>query len=127
MVEHQDDEVGCQLLFFGTAPRCLALCRAMLSERRTGATLGHIHHLKDLLNTGTATRGAQKFPRAASCRMSLSSVRSETALRRRLFSCSSSFSRLICSVLSPPYSWRHLISNLADPDLTDRVGNLLAL
>src|SRR5262249_36632057 len=48
-----------------------------------------------------------KFPRAASCRMSLSSVRSETALRSRLFSSSRSFRRFTCSVFSPPNSWRH--------------------
>src|SRR5262249_14483352 len=37
-------------------------------------------------------------PRAASCRMSLSNVKSETALRSRLFSSSRSFSRFTCSV-----------------------------
>src|SRR5262249_62276845 len=36
-------------------------------------------------------------PRAASCRMSLSNVKSETALRSRLFSSSRSFSRFTCS------------------------------
>src|SRR5262245_23182657 len=39
--------------------------------------------------------------------MSLSSVRSETALRSRLFSSSRSFRRFTCSVFSPPNSWRH--------------------
>src|SRR5215510_13554941 len=39
--------------------------------------------------------------------MSLSSVKSETALRSRLFSSSSSFRRFTCSVFSPPNSWRH--------------------
>jgi hypothetical protein len=37
----------------------------------------------------------------------LSSVRSETALRSRLFSSSRSFRRFTCSVFSPPNSWRH--------------------
>ena len=39
--------------------------------------------------------------------MSLFSVKSETALRSRLFSSSRSFRRFTCSVFSPPNSWRH--------------------
>jgi len=34
------------------------LRRAMLSERRTGATLGDMQLRSHLLNAGTATRGA---------------------------------------------------------------------
>jgi len=41
-----------------TTARDLALCRAMLPERRTGATLGDMQLRSDLLNAGTATRGA---------------------------------------------------------------------
>jgi hypothetical protein len=52
----------------------------MLPERRTGAMLGDMQLRSDLLNADTATRGLE-VSRAASCRMSLSSVRSETALR----------------------------------------------
>src|SRR5215831_2167581 len=59
--------------------------------------------------------------RAASCRMSLSSVKSETALRSRLFSSSRSFRRFTCSVFSPPNS------HLAHPDLADCVHHVLAL
>ena len=40
------------------ALRHLALRRAMLPERRTGATLGDMQLRSDLLNAGTATRGA---------------------------------------------------------------------
>ena len=36
----------------------LALCRAMLPERRAGATLGDMQLRSHLLNAGTATRGA---------------------------------------------------------------------
>ena len=57
----------------------------------SGAALGDVQHGPDVLDTGAPTRGAQKFPRAASCRISLSRVRSATALRRRWFSVSSSF------------------------------------
>src|SRR5215204_5820012 len=49
---------------------------------------------------------ARRFPRVASCRISLSSVRSAIALRSRVFSVSRSFSRLTWSLLSPPNSWR---------------------
>jgi len=54
----QCDEIGRQLFFVITAPRYLALRRAMLPERRTGAALGDMHDLSDLLDTGAATRGA---------------------------------------------------------------------
>ena len=41
-----------------TTAQDLALRRAMLPERRTGATLGDMQLRSDLLNAGTATRGA---------------------------------------------------------------------
>ena len=50
--------VGGEPLFVITAPRDLALCRAVLPERRTGATLGDMQDFTDLLDTGAATRGA---------------------------------------------------------------------
>src|SRR5262245_34834006 len=60
------DNVGCGTLLVVTTMREVALRRVMLPERRTGATLGDMHLCSDLPNAGTATRGAQKFPRAAS-------------------------------------------------------------
>ncbi len=48
--------------------------------------------LHDVIDTAAAAR-AQKFPEAASRRINFSSVRSETALRSRSFSFSSSFRR----------------------------------
>src|SRR5262245_1416356 len=101
------DNIGGETLLVLTTARDLALRRAMLPERRAGATLGDMQLRSHLPNAGTATRGACKFPRAASCRMSLSSVKSETALRSRVFSSSRSFRRFTCSVFSPPNSWRH--------------------
>jgi hypothetical protein len=35
------------------------LCRPVLPERRTGATLGDRQNLPDMRNTGPAPRGAQ--------------------------------------------------------------------
>ena len=49
------DNIGCETLLVVTTARDLALRRAMLPERRTGATLGDMR--SDLLNAGTVTRG----------------------------------------------------------------------
>src|SRR5215468_5441016 len=60
--------------------------------------------------------------------MSLSSVKSETALRSRLFSSSKSFRRFTCSVFSPPNSWPPpIIRHLTHPDLADCIHHVLAL
>jgi hypothetical protein len=50
--------VGGETLLVVTTARDLALRRAMLPERRTGATLGDMQLRSDLLNAGTTTRGA---------------------------------------------------------------------
>jgi hypothetical protein len=55
----QGDEIGGQPFFVGTAPRHLALRRAVLPERRTGAALGDMHNFFDLLDAGPAACGAQ--------------------------------------------------------------------
>jgi hypothetical protein len=52
------DNIGGETLLVLTTARGLALRRAMLPERRTGATLGNMQLRSDLLNAGTATRGA---------------------------------------------------------------------
>ena len=52
------NDVGGQPFFVFTAPRGLALCRAMLAERRASATLGDMQFMSDMLDTGAATRGA---------------------------------------------------------------------
>ena len=52
------DNIGCETLLVVTTARDLALCGAMLPERRTGATLGDMQLRSHLLNAGTATRGA---------------------------------------------------------------------
>lgn len=65
----------------------------VLTENLAGKALrdGQLRH--DMIDTASTTGGAQKFPEAASFRISFSSVRSDTALRSRLFSFSSSFNR----------------------------------
>ena len=52
------DNIGSETLLVLTAARDLALRRAMLPERRAGATLGDMQLRSHLLNAGTATRGA---------------------------------------------------------------------
>ena len=52
------DNIGGETPLVVTTARDLALRRAMLPERGTGATLGDMQLRSDLLNAGTATRGA---------------------------------------------------------------------
>src|SRR5262249_51166182 len=52
------DYIGGETPLVVTTARDLALRRAMLPERRTGATLGDMQLRSHLLNAGTATRGA---------------------------------------------------------------------
>ena len=54
----QGDEVGGQPFFVGTAPRHLALRRAVLPERRASTALGDMHDFFDVLDTGAAACGA---------------------------------------------------------------------
>jgi len=54
----QLDDVVRQKRFVLTAPRDLALRRAMLAERRTGTALRNRQLSPDMLDAGAATRGA---------------------------------------------------------------------
>src|SRR3712207_6920211 len=67
-----------------------------------------------VLDAGAPARGAQQFPRAASRRICLSSVRSATALRRRAFSASRSFSRFTWSAFRPDRKSTRLNSSHAN-------------
>ena len=73
--------------------RHLALRRPVLAEHAAHPPLGYIQHVPDMIDAAPAPCGAQKFPFAASCKISLSSVRSEIARRSRAFSFSRSFIR----------------------------------
>ena len=55
----QLDDVGGQPLFILTAPRDLALRRAMLPKRGTGPALGNRQRISNMLDAGAAARGAQ--------------------------------------------------------------------
>src|SRR4051794_39484352 len=88
--------------------RCVERLEALLprAENPAGSSLGHAELGDNMLHAGAAASRAQKFPRAASARIILSSVRSDTAQRSRVFSASSSFRRLTWLPFSPPYSAR---------------------
>lgn len=57
----------------------------MLAQNPTGPTFRDAQIFADQIDAGTTAGGAQKFPRAASVRISLSGVRSETAFLSRSF------------------------------------------
>ena len=89
----QFDDVGDELLLIVATARNPALGRAVLPEYTADPSLRNLQSEPDMVDAGTATRGAYQFPEAASFRISLSSVRSATARRSRAFSASSSFIR----------------------------------
>ena len=76
------EPTGRRVAVVGAGPAGLACAHRL-------AMLGH-----DVVDTSPAASRAQKFPEAASFRMSFSRVRSEIARRRRWFSVSRDFSRL---------------------------------
>jgi hypothetical protein len=66
----------------------------MLAQNTAGEAFGYAVLGNDVVNTSPAASRAQKFPEAASFRISFSKVKSEIARRRRWFSVSRDFSRL---------------------------------
>ncbi len=78
----------------------------MLTENATGEAFRDVELLPDVIDTARRRR-AQKFPDAASRKISFSSVRSDTAFRSRSFSFSSSLQPLTWFDFSPPNSLRH--------------------
>src|SRR3546814_11549631 len=78
----RDDILGKSRFVICPAGR-LALCRPVLPKHTAQPPLGHRHHPSAVVDTAPSARGAQKFPREASCRFSLSSFRSEIVRRER--------------------------------------------
>src|SRR3546814_7880128 len=99
------DVVGESFLVICPA-RDLALRRPMLAKHPAYPPLGYRQFATHMIDAAPPARRAQKFPRAASCRINLSSVRSEIARLSRRFSFSRSFMRRAWSVFRPPYSLR---------------------
>jgi len=82
----QLDHVRNQTFFAGSATQLMPLGRTMLSQNLTDTTLRHFDPAAYVIDAGATTGGAQKFPRVASVKISLSSVRSDTAFLSRSFS-----------------------------------------
>ena len=84
-----------------------ALGRAWLPEHPARSPLRRPELLTYTHHTTSSALGAQKFPSAASSRISLSSVKSATARFRRPFSRSRSFRLRAWLTFIPPYSRLH--------------------
>ncbi len=82
----QLDYVCNQTILVSSANGQTSLCGSMLPQDTTNPSFRHPDVTTDVVDASTTTRGAQKFPRAASDSMSLSNVRSDTARRNRSFS-----------------------------------------
>ncbi len=96
----QSDDIGLQGFFIVSDSWNVALGGSWLSESTAGPSFRDFRMSSlNALYALAATRRAQKFPSAASLRISLSRVRSETARLRRRFSFSSSFRHLACSTV----------------------------
>ncbi len=88
----QLDHVGNQSVFISSPLWDTPLRRAVLPQYLARPPFRDVESGTHMLDAGTATSGAQKFPFAASVRISLSSVRSDTARLSRSFSFCSRFS-----------------------------------
>ena len=106
---HQRPREG--LLVIGYCYR-VPLCSPGLRKRPAGAPFGDAIPLLYQFHASPSAGRAQKFPRAASFRIWLSTVRSATARLRRAFSPSISRNRFAWSTLSPPYSRRQPIKRV---------------
>ena len=103
VLARQFDHVLDQALFVSTPLWQPTLRGSVLAQYTADTTLRNFELTAHMIDAGPPARGAQKFPDAASFKISLSSVRSETARRRRSFSFCSRFNSLSCSVPIPPY------------------------
>ena len=105
ILARQLDDGPCQRVLIISHLRNVLLRRSVLSEDVTRSPLGHPETFRHSSDAPTVAFEAQKFPLAASWRIILSSVRSETALRSREFSFFNSLSRFAWLTFIPPYSF----------------------
>ncbi len=89
----QSDNILAQRHLVTRPTRHFALRRLMLAKHQANPALRYRQFASHMIDATPSPRGAQKFPRAASCNISLSSVRSQIARRSRRFSFSRSFIR----------------------------------
>ena len=128
VLARQRDDVGREPLLVVSPPQRPALRRAMLTERAGRARRPEMFSFRSMCSTHARRRAGPRsfagadlrFPGRPRLRISLSSVRSATALRSRWFSSSSSFMRRIWSDFRPPYSCRQrwYVTSVTPMDLT---------
>jgi hypothetical protein len=94
-----------RLLIFPDLGR-MPLHRPGLAQHPACPAFTHAQFFLDVIHRFTPTRRAQKFGRAASRRIDLSSSASASRRFNRAFSCSSSLNRRAWSTFNPPYSFR---------------------
>ena len=80
------DHIRHKTFFVSTSHGHFALSGSVLRPTAASLALRDFQFSSNSINAGTTTSGAQKFPLAASAKISVSSVRSETALHSRSFS-----------------------------------------
>ena len=94
----QPDHISDYAFFVSTPLWQSTLRGSALAQNATNPSLPNLKLTTHKINAGRVERRAQKFPDAASFKINLSSVRSETARRRGSLSFFGRFSSLICSV-----------------------------
>src|SRR5271155_599743 len=102
----QFDQPSRQWLFIFPDLRRMPLRPSGLAQHSACSAFANVQFFLDAIHRFTPTRRAQKFGRAASRRIALSSSASASRRFRRAFSCSNSFHRLAWSTFRPPYSFR---------------------
>ena len=123
----QLDHVGNQAFLVSAPLRRSSLGRPMPPRTATKPTFANLHLAAHVTDAGPTTGRAQKVPLAASDRINLSSVRSDTARRSRSFCFLEPLQFLeLCRAHSAILLVPAIIGLFRDADLPDRVdaGNL---
>src|SRR5262249_31540536 len=100
---HQLEHPGHQRFLLLAFSGLLPLRRTGLVEDSASPTLGDVEGRTQVPHRSSPPRRAQKFPRATSLSIWLSSIASARSFLSRAFSASSSLSRFIWSAFMPPY------------------------
>ena len=102
--------------------RYMSLCGSMLPQNSKSSTFRKFEVASNVIDASSSTSGAHKFPRAAPRKISLSSIRSDTARLKRTFSFCRRFSSFNWSIPIPPYCFTPpVISLLNNTYLPDRI------
>ncbi len=103
MLAYQFQNLLQQSGFIISRSRLVALTGTGLIQHPAGFAFGNVERLLQMLDGLAFARRAYQFPSAISLSIALSSSASASSFLSRVFSCSSSFSRLASSAFIPPY------------------------